>query len=546
MDSTRISVSFEALGLVAVFMIGSGCDVQNVGGEPSSERPPSPAVHSVSDQEQMLAKEYPPGRWRLAKTDDLSRIVLWVSHILIRHEAARPGISFQLDDWRPDPPASARTRNDAFHLAGQIAAQLRNHPENFEAVARQLSEDVASRDAGGSLGGLSASVLYLYPEVLDALAVVRPGETSRAVETAYGFHVFLRHAPPVETLVSGARVVIGYDEAPWLGAFLARRPIPPRPRLVAMTLAQQVYKRARSGEDFSALVDEYSDHEDAVRNGDFGEWSTREPTPFPQEIEILQKLTPGEVGPPIDTPFGFAVVKRTPPQSRKSYAMSTIRLGFEPHNENGPSSRNSVRSHAQFIAQSLRLDPSKFDKIKAEYCCTGAEQWVEGRGSARAEQALGGLLPGQVGQHPVEMSGAYAIIKREDTVSQRAVVIDFELPSPLKPDVAYLASEIGVNAQLSVIGRDAPRVLQLEAAIAKQFTALHELTGNADEAPFNEQRTARFVELQDKVRTLLGDAGYNRYSQFLEQFFERHMLSFLRDSRSRWRGRSTRDDGANP
>src|SRR5262249_2985714 len=148
-------------------------------------------------------------------------------------------------------------------------------PAQFAAMAERVSEDVATNTRGGSLGGINAFMLQTCPEVLDALSALKQGEVSRPVESAYGFHVFLLRAPPRDATVSGARIVVGYDEAPWLQAFLARRPLPRRSRAEALALAQKVYERARQGEDFQRLVEEFTDHQEAVRKGDFGAWSTR-------------------------------------------------------------------------------------------------------------------------------------------------------------------------------------------------------------------------------------------------------------------------------
>ena len=46
-----------------------------------------------------------------------------------------------------------------------------------------------------------------------------------------------------------------------------------RTRAEAIARTQEVYARAFNGEDFARLVDTYSDHEEALRGGDFGSWS---------------------------------------------------------------------------------------------------------------------------------------------------------------------------------------------------------------------------------------------------------------------------------
>src|SRR5207244_2110176 len=47
---------------------------------------------------------YPKGRWRLVAFPTLKRTVLWVSHILIRHEGSRSGgePAFRPSGWLPE------------------------------------------------------------------------------------------------------------------------------------------------------------------------------------------------------------------------------------------------------------------------------------------------------------------------------------------------------------------------------------------------------------------------------------------------------------
>jgi hypothetical protein len=113
-------------------------------------------------------------------------------------------------------------------LAQQVAERLQHRPEEFEAVARELSEDVATKPLGGVLGTRSAADYLRAPEVLDAVATLRPGDVSRVVETQYGFHILKRLRMPEERMLAGARILISHDKAPWLGMFLSRGRLPKR------------------------------------------------------------------------------------------------------------------------------------------------------------------------------------------------------------------------------------------------------------------------------------------------------------------------------
>jgi hypothetical protein len=513
--------------LAAALMLTVGCDIsQDRDGAASAGQQPAPAGVA---KPLVLAAPYPPGRWRLASEDELSRVTLWMSHILIRHEGVMPGIvSFQLADWTPASAAPTRTRQEAFDLAQAIATQLRGAPGTFEAVARQVSEDVATKERGGSLGGICALELQRrYANVLDVLAAIRPGEQSRVVETPYGFHIFLRRAPPLEERVSGARIVIGYDKAPWLAAFLARRAVPPRSRAEALELAEAVYARATAGESWEALVEEYSDHEDASRQGDFGEWSTYQRTPFPVEVEVLQQLAVGDVARPIDSPFGVEIVRRTANRSRTVYAMTTVQQSYNPHTYSvtEPDSRASVLRNMQRLAAEVGSDGARFDALQKEYCCDGVEQWTEGQGAPFAERALSLLDYGQIAAEPVSSSGAYAIVKRQQPTPEAASAALLELPAPERPDLRYLAFTARLNYRLPLVGKHARDELGLDADTAAELVRIHEVAGASEEPDSGAERVARFEGFLQSVRALVGQERFGRYSELLTKQLEELLLA---------------------
>jgi hypothetical protein len=521
---------------VAVALSGSGCQtLEERSGRSQDAHAPALASQAAANwateaADQALAPAYPPGRWRLASSDEMDRLVLWVSHILIRHSTVPPAVvSFELGDWTPAPAAPARTRRQAFDSAQQLAQRLQANPAEFSTLARQLSEDVATREQGGSMGGICASnFLRHHAAVLDALSAIRPGEISRVVETVYGFHVFTRRAPPPEATISGARIVIGYDEAPWLKTFLARRPVPQRSRQAALALAQTVYTRARAGDAFPALVEAHSDHEDALRQGDFGAWSTRECTPFPREIEVLSQLAVGEVAPPIDSPFGVQILQRTAPQPREVFAMTTVEQRFDRSlGEGEAASPASVLRNVQQLARDVAVRPSLFEELQRTHCCAAVQEWPRGRGSASAERALALLRPGQVTAEPIHLTGAYALLRRVTPSVNRAAPapLRFEFPAPDKPDLDHQVRMGLVNQYLSHWGRQSRDALGVTGPIADQLMALHDATGATPAEETAEQRVVRFAEFQSRVQALLGAELYGRYQVMVVQFLERELLN---------------------
>lgn len=81
-----------------------------------------------------------------------------------------------------------RSRDEARTLARQIQTEARSG--DFAAIARQRSEDEASRAGGGDLGEVERGTM---PEALDRAAfALAPGAVSDVVESDFGFHVLKR------------------------------------------------------------------------------------------------------------------------------------------------------------------------------------------------------------------------------------------------------------------------------------------------------------------------------------------------------------------
>lgn len=522
MTMRRLSLSSVAAVLVACSRDpGAGAGSQQSAGS----TPHTSIAALATAAEEAPTSSYPPGRWRLAQPHVLSHVLIRLSHILIRHEGVQEGIvSFQLGDWTPSPSPPARTREQAHSLAKQIADGLQKNPGNFAAVARELSEDIATRELGGALGSRNAAEFLKTPEVLDAVAALRPDEVSRVVETQYGFHILQVKPPLDEQTLSGARILIAHDQAPWLRVFLARRALPARSREEAFRLAQSLYERAKGGEPLDKLAREYSDHREAVRGGDFGAWSTREATPIPREMEILAALDVGEIHSPIDTPFGVAVLQRVANRPRQSFGMTTVQQNFDSRaTAADATSREWVLKNVRGLSDEIAKDPSKFAEFQKAYCCAREEHWVEGRGEAEAEAVLAGLRVGQISREPVALAAAFGIVKRVEPHPVRAPEFSFTLPAPEKPDIPYLVSSGLLRVLLRGFATESAQALGLDPSSASQFIALLEGLVSAEEVEPPEAE-AQFAQLQDKVQSLLGAARYQRYLDLLNAHVEKQML----------------------
>jgi parvulin-like peptidyl-prolyl isomerase len=472
--------------------------------------------------EPSLALPYPRAAWRLADASLLGSTVLWFSQIVIRHADARPEVSFSPAYWSSVSTPS-RTRADALALAERVSAQAAEDPARFAALARQYSEDFSSRDEGGALGGIEAAQISLWPQVLDAVFALQPEQTSRVVETPYGFHVFYRSAAPLEENVSGAHIVIGHDDALWLW-MSARGDRPPRTREAALTLANDIYRRSQSEPGrFAEFVQRYSEHRDAIAGGDFGSWSTRETSYFAPRMKRVRELAVGQVGAPIETHLGFEIIQRTPARLRPQYraavyefpvASTSTSAAADAPRAADPAARAAALEKAEATAEQLRHDPSGFETLGANVV-----QWEEGRDFSSLTPVIAGLLPGQITPVPVDSEYGFLIAKRLEPQPLPPSAFDSELPTPTAGELGQFIASLPPRHSLPFLrtfANQIARELSLMSATASQLGVLHHLASLDDGTP-REVRARLLGDLFERTKKLLGDGRYAHYHAALSR-----------------------------
>lgn len=377
------------------------------------------------EQANMQTTVYPPGRWRLASERQLAQTMVYASHILIQHtEGQNDDVCFSLADFHSTGPAPTRTREQARELAERVAEQARATPASFASLAREHSEDIVRRDQGGSLGYTTALQLTPWAEVLDALAALKAGQISAAVETTCGFHVLYRAAPPPLEIVSGVRVVIGHEKAGWLR--VVAQPSA-RSREDALALAWQLHAQvSKYPEQFSDLVQRHSESLEAIIGGDLGTWSTREPSVYPSEVEVLSKLPIGGIAPPMDSLFGIEILMRTPNRARAHLALEGVRLYYDRNAGIGsPESPERVLELAR--AKIAELDESLGGRADALF----RQHWVEGRGEPALTAALLRLDVGERLPEPVPSPNSYVVGRRIEPPPLETAEALLDLSSPV-------------------------------------------------------------------------------------------------------------------
>jgi NIMA-interacting peptidyl-prolyl cis-trans isomerase 1 len=118
--------------------------------------------------------------------------------------------------------------------------------------------------------------------------------------------VAARPAPPAarpeqEEKISASHILVGYQGA--------RRAKADRTKDEARKLATELAARAKKGEDFAELARKNSEGPSAPRGGNLNEFTRRQMVkPF---ADAAFALKVGQVSDPVETPFGFHVIKRT-------------------------------------------------------------------------------------------------------------------------------------------------------------------------------------------------------------------------------------------
>ncbi|MGV7221091.1 MAG: peptidylprolyl isomerase [Nitrospinales bacterium] len=76
--------------------------------------------------------------------------------------------------------------NDAQKLANSIIIKL-GKGEKFEELAKEYSEDDASKEKGGLIGSITSE--QTLPEIFQTASKLKTGETSGVVKSTYGYHI---------------------------------------------------------------------------------------------------------------------------------------------------------------------------------------------------------------------------------------------------------------------------------------------------------------------------------------------------------------------
>ena len=190
-------------------------------------------------------------------------------------------------------PAEASVADTAKAFAA-LSAFLATTKTDNSSPAAQATEAVKQTD----LGFISVfSVSYAYENIIYAL---KKGDLSKPLRTKSGWHMFrVTEERPSVGRWRIAQVLVAISPDATESA-----------RLEAQKKAEEVYALLKSGDNFGATANKYSDDKISYLNGgELPEFGTGVYSAA-FENEVLKLKTDGDISTPFLTPFGYHIIKR--------------------------------------------------------------------------------------------------------------------------------------------------------------------------------------------------------------------------------------------
>ncbi len=214
----------------------------------------------------------------LKKMYDRSKEEIRVSHILIR------------TDNKPAKAAEA--------LALSLIKRLKKG-ESFDSLCKKYSEHTFTKNDGGDLYYITAG--QILTPIEDAMYATKVGEVyPKPVKTSYGYHIIkVTDRRPREYKIKASHILIKIKKVNGKLDTAA-----------AKARADSIYWKLLDGADFAEMAKKYSDDKgSAVKGGNLGYFERRMMIkPFDETAFNMKK---GEISKPVETKFGFHIIKVT-------------------------------------------------------------------------------------------------------------------------------------------------------------------------------------------------------------------------------------------
>ena len=221
-------------------------------------------------------------------------------------------------------------------------------------------------------------------------------------------------APP--PTFAGSHVLVAFQGA------MRAPPDVKRSKEQALKLAQEISTKARKvPARFGELAKKHSSCPSAAKGGSLGAWPKGQMVPaFDEAIERLKE---GEISDPVETPFGYHVIRRDAPPP--TFAGAHVLIPYKGALRAAPDvtrSKAEALKLAQEIAAKAKKDPAKFGELAREHssCPSSAKggdlgSWTRGRMAPTFDEAVEKLKVGEVSDAVETPFGYHVIMRKEPT-----------------------------------------------------------------------------------------------------------------------------------
>jgi len=183
--------------------------------------------------------------------------------------------------------------------------------ESFEKLAQEYSQDPSAKSNKGNLGYFTA-LQMVYP-FETAAYTTKVGEISMQVRTKFGYHlVKVNNRRPSQGQVKVAHIMVR-----------ATTGLPAADSLEAKQKIDEIYSKLKQGEDWNELAAQFSDDVNSKnKGGEITNWISAGKMGIPSfEEAALALQKPGDISAPVQTPYGWHIIKLLERKSLEPYSV---------------------------------------------------------------------------------------------------------------------------------------------------------------------------------------------------------------------------------
>jgi len=258
-----------------------------------------------------------------------------VSHILIM---APPNLG-------PEDSLKAYKRIDSIYTA------VVKNKADFAALAAKYSDDRGSKDRGGDIGFMT-SLQTLYP-FESAVYNTEVGKVSVPFRTQLGYHIVkVTDKRPARGEVQVAQILVATSKSKGDEGMAAAR-----------KRVDSIQAALRSGADFAGLVKKYSDDKYSVNTGGVLEqFGVGRMVPAFEDAAFSLK-SPGDVSAPIQTEYGFHIIKLVQKYPMKPYDSMQAQIKRQVDNDSRSQMARELFFQKVKQANNFREYPEAVDEV---------------------------------------------------------------------------------------------------------------------------------------------------------------------------------------